>query len=365
MNNNTELLVNTIISTGLNNKVKGFFKSMKIFKLARKSNINKASGINVNKIFYEIFLAPFFNEGLSGLWKNSYIPSEFKGTGKDTFYRFLSNYSYNWRRLINLLALKAIKLFGSLSSRQEKVLILDDTTLPKSGKHIELVSWVFDSVTKKSSLGFKNIVLGWFDGISFIPIDFTLNASSKKANDLVKTIDGRTIGARRRQDASKKKTDMALEMIAKAQNSGIDASFVVFDSWFAFPVFIEAIYDIGYNVVCRLKHLPNIQYKHQGRTYTLTSLYKMVSNSMKYSPTIKGRYASIRVSTKNGLEVKIVFCRRENGNEWGAVLSTDIDLSSEEILRMYAKRWAIEPFFKECKQHLNLGKEQCRNFAEI
>jgi hypothetical protein len=56
------------------------------------------------------------------------MPSEFKDTGKDTFYRFLSNHRYNWRRLIHLLALKAIKLFAPLSSCQEKVLILDDTT---------------------------------------------------------------------------------------------------------------------------------------------------------------------------------------------------------------------------------------------
>ena len=75
--------------------MKGFFKSMKIPTLARQSNINKISGINVNKIFYEIFITPFFNERLSGQWKKGLMPSEFKDTGKDTFYRFLSNHRYN------------------------------------------------------------------------------------------------------------------------------------------------------------------------------------------------------------------------------------------------------------------------------
>jgi len=86
---------------------------------------------------------------------------------------------------------------------------------------------------------------------------------------------------------------------------------------------------------------------------------------MKKFPTIQGKYASIKVLTKKGLEVKIVFCSIENAKKCGAVLSTDIDLSSEEILNIYIKRWTIEPFFKECKQHLYLGKEQCRNFDSI
>ena len=31
----------------------------------------------------------------------------------------------------------------------------------------------------------------------------------------------------------------------------------------------------------------------------------------------------------------------------------------------YTRRWPIEPFFKECKQRLWLGKEQCRNFDSV
>jgi IS4 transposase len=104
---------------------------------------------------------------------------------------------------------------------------------------------------------------------------------------------------------------------------------------------------------------------YQGKTYTLDSLYKKVSKNMKKFPTIQGKYASIKVLTKKGLEVKIVFCSIENAKKWGAVLSTYMDLSSEEILKIYTKRLSIEPFFKECKQHLYLGKEQCRNFDSI
>ena len=39
------------------------------------------------------------------------------------------------------------------------------------------------------------------------------------------------------------------------------------------------------------------------------------------------------------------------------LLSTDMLLSEEEIIRIYGKRWQIEVFFKVCKSYLRLTKE--------
>jgi len=38
-----------------------------------------------------------------------------------------------------------------------------------------------------------------------------------------------------------------------------------------------------------------------------------------------------------------------------ALLSTDITIADEEIIRLYGKRWDIEVFFKMCKQHLKMN----------
>ncbi|KJU84456.1 transposase, IS4 family protein [Candidatus Magnetobacterium bavaricum] len=40
-----------------------------------------------------------------------------------------------------------------------------------------------------------------------------------------------------------------------------------------------------------------------------------------------------------------------------AILSTDINMEDDEIVRIYGKRWDIEVFFKMCKSFLNLAKE--------
>ena len=43
--------------------------------------------------------------------------------------------------------------------------------------------------------------------------------------------------------------------------------------------------------------------------------------------------------------------------DWIAFICTDTNLSEDEILRIYGKRWDIEVFFKTCKSMLNLGSE--------
>ena len=45
--------------------------------------------------------------------------------------------------------------------------------------------------------------------------------------------------------------------------------------------------------------------------------------------------------------------------QWLALLSTDLDLTEEEIVfcRIYGKRWDIEVFFKMNKSYLRLAKE--------
>ena len=57
-----------------------------------------------------------------------------------------------------------------------------------------------------------------------------------------------------------------------------------------------------------------------------------------------------------GKKKKIVFVRDRSKRGWLAILSTDIALADEEIVRIYGKRWDIEVFFKMEKQYLDLVK---------
>ena len=55
-----------------------------------------------------------------------------------------------------------------------RCLIIDDTTLTKTGQLIEEVSQVFDHVSMRKVLGFKLLVLSYWDGLSHIPISLQI-----------------------------------------------------------------------------------------------------------------------------------------------------------------------------------------------
>ena len=69
------------------------------------------------------------------------------------------------------------------------------------------------------------------------------------------------------------------------------------------------------------------------------------------------------VKDGNSIPAKVVYVRNKNKkNEYLCLISTDVNLAEEEIIRIYGKRWDIEVFFKVCKSYLNLSKE-CRSIS--
>ena len=66
------------------------------------------------------------------------------------------------------------------------------------------------------------------------------------------------------------------------------------------------------------------------------------------------------------LPIKLVYVRNRNKrNDYLVLATTDISLSEDEIIQLYGKRWAIEVYFKICKQHLRLSKYQGLSYDGI
>ena len=149
--------------------------------------------------------------------------------GKDVVYDFLGSHRFSWRRLLLMVALKVTSRLDALTTEdRETVLILDDTSVhrPRT-KKVELRARVYDHAGKKCIKGFRLLTLAWSDGASLVPIDFTLLSSTNQSNryqGVLKQLDRRTCGARRRREAVTKSTSLlaplvqrALECVAKSQ----------------------------------------------------------------------------------------------------------------------------------------------------
>ena len=156
-------------------------------------------------------------------------------------------------------------------------------------------------------------------------------------------------------------TEHLENMVKRALAFGIEADYILMDSWFCWPAILAKL---GQHlpVICMAKNMPKVFYLHQGQWITLGTLYSRI----KKRPGKAHILASVVVETKQQQKVKIVFVRHRHKRDWLAIVSTKTDLPAKEIVRIYGKRWDIEVFFKMMKHHLNLEKEaQLRDYDGI
>ncbi|HOT60358.1 MAG TPA: transposase, partial [Spirochaetales bacterium] len=124
--------------------------------------------------------------------------------------------------------------------------------------------------------GFRMLTLGWTDGNSFIPVAFNLlsSADSKvRINSVKASIDKRSVGFKRRQNALSTSPDSALAMLKQAVAAGIKAKYVLFDSLFSFAITIIKICKMNFHVIAMLKDTPKIYYTFNGKKKSLREAF--------------------------------------------------------------------------------------------
>lgn len=151
-------------------------------------------------------------------------------------------------------------------------------------------------------------------------------------------------------------------MIQRALNTGIDASYLLMDTWFTHQPLIKNIKEQGLDVIGMVKNLKQ-RYLVGDKRVSLKELYRLAAPIQGK----KGILRSIITTQANGIQVKMVFVQNRNKkSEWLAILSTDCALSDQEIIRIYGMRWDIEVFFKTTKSLLKLQKEfQGRSYDSL
>lgn len=238
-------------------------------------------------------------------------------------------------------------------------------------KSVELLAKVFCHVQGKYLKGFRLLTLSWSDGSTFLPVAFSLLSSEKEENRLCsenKSIDKRTNGYKLRKEAMSKFPAVMIDIITQALQYGIPASYVLFDSWFTYPKTLIKILQLKLHTISMVKSMYRIYYSYNGSYFNLNDLYASLKKKRGKAKILSSVIVGIG-SDKNGNEVKakIVFVRdSKRSHNWLALMSTDITLNDEEIIRIYGKLWDIEVFFKMSKSFLKLGKEfQSRSYDSM
>ncbi|WP_339371121.1 IS4 family transposase [Paenibacillus elgii] len=336
------------------------FATLKLGSLLRQAGIRKSFGLPALAVFQLIFTLVFQQRSWSRLLESSHRSSL---PGKDVVYRFLNHPGFAWRRFFQMLSLKIVQHFESLTSATRvRAFIMDDSILKRNRcKKVELLARVHDHTTGRFVRGYNMLTLGWSDGFSFAPIDFVMLSSAKLANrfcEMKERLSKRTQGYKRRMEAFSRKPDAVAALLDRALQLGFAADFVLMDSWFTQAPLLRSLMAKGLHVIGMIKDMKQ-RYQVGNKRMSLKELHAGLPRSSK-----KELLGSILVRTDCGLPIKLVFVQNRNSRrEWLAILSTDVALTDAEIVRIYGLRWSIETFFKFTKSYLKLGSEfQGRSF---
>ena len=248
------------------------------------------------------------------------------------------------------------------SQERANVLIIDDSMYERNrSKQVELLARVYDHAKHSFKYGFRMLTLGWSDGTTFLPVNSILLSTENKKNRIndAKPLDKRTVGYKRRNLSIQKGTIAMLELLKQAKKVDLPARYVLFDSWFSSPSSIDAVTELGYDVIAMVKKSPKMFFRYQGNDISLLSVFKCNKKRRGRSRYLLSALVDV-VKDGKSIPAKVVFVRNRNKrNDYLCLISTDTTLDEDEIIRIYGKRWDIEVFFKVCKSYLHLRKE-CR-----
>jgi hypothetical protein len=247
---------------------------------------------------------------------------------------------------------------------------IDDTPDTRVGYKLENISRVFDHVARKTVYGFKILTLAFFDGVSAIPIDFTIHSEKrldrKKAKEQYKKeVDPKSNGGKRRKEARTSKITQAVAMIKRAVKNGFIADYVLCDAWFTSKEFIQKIRGIKDGAMHLIAGIRNDK-RHYGFNEQMLNAKQIIDLLIKTGVhrcrRWNARYMEAVVNYEGVGDVKLFICRYPGQKKWRVFITTNVALGFVEMMEIYGIRWTIEVMFRESKQYLQLGTCQSQDF---
>ena len=361
--------VDNFIQTAMNNVLKNpilsILRDINFSSILKQSNFIKR---DIGKSPYLVILHFLYmfviNRKISSFMK--YSNDSYK---KDVYYRLLKDNRYNWRKLLLLTSVKLIcKLHKLQKTTDTKVLIIDDTVEIKRGKFIEgSCKNLWSNKEHRTVKGLNIVSLNYSDCYTDRMLDFSINYNKNQIVNVNENYFHHKSNAyKRRVEGNDGKNILALHMIQRVLKSGIYVDYLLVDSWYAKPNFINEVKENGIDVISRLSKSNRI-WQFTGKYKTLEKLYTQVkshkSSKLGNYNSIKYSYVSTTTTHKTLGRIKIVFIKTKDNLI--PIISTNIILSDIEIINTYKKRWNIEQGYKDLREYFQFGKEENRIYEAL
>ena len=344
------------------NIISAFIHLIGLGRLSKRINFKRHSTIPLTAVITWLFEAIFSRRSLYRAQPSRWFSSR-------TARNILNDGRIHCQKLLCLVAIKMILILTPfIDQRRRLALIVDDTLIERAySTKTELLAKIYDHDQHRYSTGYRNLTIGWSDGNTFLPVNCALMSTRKKTNlvgSKSSITDQRTIAGQRRSQAQRKMNEVVLELISQALRLGVTAKYVLFDSWYSSPQMFWHLKELGLESVAMLKRSSKVYYRYRGRNYSIKALYQRLLNSKRPAGQ-SYLYSSIVEANFQGqvFPVKIVFVAKKGvRNQYLVLASTNTNLTPQQIIQLYSRRWSIETYFKTAKQYLRLNKSQIQSY---
>ncbi len=359
--------IQTAIRNILKNPILEVLTEIKITKILKQSNfVKREVGYPPFQIILHFVYMLVMNKRQSTFIKNSE-----NAFGKDAYYRFIKESRYNWRKFLILSSAAILQRIKPLHKNGEhRLLIIDDTVEPKRGKFIEgSCKYVWSNKEHKSINALNIVSLNYADSHSTFQVDFSIkmnDSKRKEISEFTSKLHHRSNSYQRKSEIIKSKNTLAIEMLERALNNGVEADYLLVDSWYAKPNFIEKANELGMPVISRLPNNKLI-WNFKGKHKTMNAIYESLKNSRHKSGGQHGKisYKYFDAIIEHAVLGKIKLVFLHTGKDLLVFISTDITIAGKEIIATYKKRWNIEQGYKDLRNLFGLGKEENRIYEAL
>jgi hypothetical protein len=266
------------------------------------------------------------------------------GGDQSSLNRFITKHRWNLHQF------NAIRLRECLHNRKGGILSLDDTLIEKTGKVMGGVGYLYDSSQKKNVLCHDIVSTFYRSSTEQLPLYFEPYVKKEVAE-----ITGMWF---------RTKIQIALDLLRQSLAQVTPAA-IVFDEWYMSQELTEFIANRGLTWVSQAK--TNRYILVDDAWVGLASYARVIPvkaftrvNAEVDEKRFKWFFETTVMMNKVGVVKLVVLKQRKNSRKHTFLVSNNTSLPGMVVLEYYKKRWTIEVFHRDCKQHLGLGEYQIR-----
>lgn len=260
-----------------------------------------------------------------------------EGTHQSLINRILTEAKFE-QELLDKRYLKKVKY---LTKGQYIILVFDDSLVEREGKCIEETQRHWDHTENKFITGHQFFTSMIYTSLLTLPLFPQLYSKNT--------------------DSKIEMADKLIDRLFIDEKIALNA--VLMDSWYSDKKIIKKCMTKGIKVICGIKSNRKISFK-KNEWMLLSGFSKNLKNDNFWNYFIdekKYMIASFRVKLNGIPKIKMLVSKEycEKNKKWSNnfhLISTSIDDTPVEIIRLYSLRWCIETFHRDIKQNLGFDK---------